>query len=158
MKCGPKYAHKASRADADSDAAQGFVSRTESLKLVGDKKHITINNPSWVNNDVKQSIARRQRAYDGRKRSNTDETSAECFTARRLVIRAVKQAKRNKEINVARLCKTNPTGFYSYINEIIIIRDNEGPLKTPTEQIVTTDNHRPILSTHTSVQCSTTNN
>ena len=49
--------------------------------------------------------------------------------------------KRNKEINVARLCKTNPKCFfYSYINERRIIRDNVGPLKTPTGQIVTTDN------------------
>ena len=57
--------------------------------------------------------------------SNTVETSAEYFTARRLVKRAVKQAKRNEEINVARLCKTNPKGFYSYINERRRTRDNE---------------------------------
>ena len=67
------------------DAAQGF-------KLLKNRiiefcrrhiptKHITINSPSWINNDVKQSIARRQRAYDERKRNNTDETSAEYFTA-----------------------------------------------------------------------------
>ena len=91
-------------------------------------------------NDVKQSIARRQRAYDEIKRNNTDETSAEYFTARRSVKRAVKQAKRNKEINVARLCKTNPKGFYSYINEKRIARDNVRPLKTPNGLIVTTDN------------------
>ena len=52
----------------------------------------------------------------------------------------MKQTKRNKEINVARLCKTNPKGFYSYINERRIVRDNVGPLKTPTGQIVTTGN------------------
>ena len=52
----------------------------------------------------------------------------------------MKQAKRNKEINVARLCKTNPIGFYSYINERRKVRDNVGPLKTPTGQMVTTDN------------------
>ena len=51
--------------------------------------------------------------------------------------RAVKQAKRNKEINVARLCNTNRKGF----NERRIVRDNVGPLKTPTGQIVTTDNN-----------------
>ena len=36
--------------------------------------------------------------------------------------------------------KTNPKGFYSYINERRILRDNVGALKTPTGQIVTTDN------------------
>ena len=49
------------------------------------KKHITINNPSWINNDVKQSITRHQRTYDERKKNNTDKTSAEYFTARQLV-------------------------------------------------------------------------
>ena len=128
----------------NSDAAQGFEllknKIIESCRRYIPKKYITINNPSWINNDVKQSIARRQRAYDERKRNNTDETSAEYFTARRLVKRAVKQAKRNREINVATLCKTNPKGFYSYINERRIVKDNVGPLKTPTGQIVTTDN------------------
>ena len=40
------------------------------------QKYITIYNPSWINNDVKQTIARRQRAYDARKRNNTEETNA----------------------------------------------------------------------------------
>ena len=102
----------------NSDAAQGFEllknQILESCLRHIPKKYITINNPSWINNDVKQSIARRQRAND--------------------------ETKCNKEINVARLCKTNPKGFYSYINERRIVRDNVGPLKTPTGQIVTTDN------------------
>ena len=87
---------------ANSDAARGFKLLKnkifESCRRHIPKKHITINNPSCINNDVKQSIARRQRAYDERKRNNTDETSAEYFTARRLVKRAVKQVKRKKEI------------------------------------------------------------
>ena len=116
--------------------------RTKSLNLAGDISprnilpSITHHGSKWC-----QAIHRKtSRAYDERKRNNIDETSAENFTARRLVERAVKQAKRSKEINVARLCKTDPKGFYSYINERRIVRDNVGPLKTPTGQIVTTDN------------------
>ena len=56
--------------------------------------------------------------------TNTDETSAEYFTARRQVKRAVKQAKRNDEINVARSCKTKPNGFYTFFNKRRIIRDS----------------------------------
>ena len=44
-----------------------------------------INNPSWINNDVNESITRRQRAYDTKNMSITDETSAKYFTARRVV-------------------------------------------------------------------------
>ena len=99
----------------------------------------SITHPSWINNDVKQSIAKRQRANDARKRNNTDETSAEYFTARWVVKRAVKQAKGNKEINFARLLKTNHNGFNSYINDRRIIRDNIGPHKTLIGQIITID-------------------
>ena len=81
----------------NSDATQGFELQKkkilESYRRHIPNKHITINNPSLISNDVKQSIARRQRAYDERKRNITDETSAEYFTARQLVKRAVKQAK-----------------------------------------------------------------
>ena len=86
-------------------------------------------------------IDRHQRVYDARKRNNTDESSVEYFTARWLVKTAVKQAKRNEDINVARLWKTKSKGFHSYINERRIIKDNVGPLKTPTGQIVNTNKY-----------------
>ena len=129
----------------NSDAAQEFELPKnrilESCRRHIPKKHITINNPSRINNDVKQYITRCQRVYMIKKnRNNTDETSAEYFTAGRLAKRVVKQAKHNKEINVARLCKINHKGFYSYINERRIIRDNVAPLKTVTGQIVTVYN------------------
>ena len=122
-------------ADLDDERLEGLIVNSDAAHLFEllknkilescrrniSKKHVTINNPSWINNDVKQSIARRQRAYDERKNNNTDKTSAEYLTARRLVKRAVKQAERNKEINVARLYKTNHKGFYSYINERRIV-------------------------------------
>ena len=40
------------------------------------KKRITINNPSWISNDVKQAITRRQRANEARKLNNTEESNA----------------------------------------------------------------------------------
>ena len=63
-------------------------SRTKSSNLVGDISprntlpSITHHGPTMMSS---MSIARRQRAYDERKRNNTDETSADYFTARRLV-------------------------------------------------------------------------
>ena len=57
----------------NSDTAQGFEllkkKIIESCRRHIPKKHITINNPSWINNDVKQTIARHQRAYDARNRA-----------------------------------------------------------------------------------------
>ena len=55
------------------------------------RRRATINNPSWVNNDVKQVIGRRQSAYEAKKMMNSEETIAEYIEARRQVKRIVKQ-------------------------------------------------------------------
>ena len=61
----------------NSDAAQGFEllknKILESCRRYLPKKHITINNSSWIDNDVKQSIAKRQRPNDEKKRDNTSK-------------------------------------------------------------------------------------
>ena len=88
------------------------------------KKRATINNPSWINNDVKQAIGRRKRACETKRRINNEETIAEFFAARREVKRIVNQEKCNKQLSIARICKDNPRSFYSYINEIRLIKDN----------------------------------
>ena len=61
------------------------------------KRRATINNPSWINNDVKYAIGWRQRAYETKRRINNLETIAEFIAARREVKRIVKQEQRNKE-------------------------------------------------------------
>ena len=85
----------------------------------------TINNSSWINNDAKQTIGRRQRENEAKKRINSEETITEYIEAWRQVIRIVKQEKRNKELSISRICKHNPIRFYSYINERRIVSDNK---------------------------------
>ena len=97
------------------------------------KRRATINNPSWTNNDVKEAIGRRQRAYETKRKTNNEETE-------RQVKRIVKQEKRYKVLSIARICKHHPKRFYSYINERRIVRDNIGPLKTLEGIVITTDN------------------
>ena len=59
-----------------TDAAQGFEifknrdNHASSRHIP--RKLISINNPSWINNDVKLAIARRQRAYEASKLNNTE--------------------------------------------------------------------------------------
>ena len=74
------------------------------------------------------------------KRTNNEETVAEYIEAKRQVKRIIKQEKRNKELNIARICKHNPKSFCSYINERRVVRDNIGPLKTLDGIVITTDN------------------
>ena len=55
------------------------------------RRRATINNPSWINNVVKQAIGRRQRAYEAKRRINSEETIAEYIEVRRQVKRIAKQ-------------------------------------------------------------------
>ena len=71
---------------------------------------------------------------------NNEETVADYTEAKRQVKRIVKREKRNKELNIARICKHNPESFYSYINERRIVRDNIGSIKTLDGIVITTDN------------------
>ena len=113
----------------NSDAAQGFE-LPKSLNLVGDISQrntlpsITHHGSTMMSSSPSQDVREPMMKERG-------TTLTKYFTARRLVKRAVKQAKRNKEINVARLCKTNPKGFYSYINERRIIIIYHDFLPTP---------------------------
>ena len=43
------------------------------------KGRANINNPSWINNDIKQAIGRRQRAYEQKERSTKKELSQDSF-------------------------------------------------------------------------------
>ena len=72
------------------------------------RRRATINNPLWINNDVKQANGRRQRAYETKRRINSKETIAEYIEAKRQVKRIVKQEKRNEEITLQEFVNTIP--------------------------------------------------
>ena len=123
------------------------------------KRRADINNPSWINNDVKQAIGRRQRGYETKRRIKNEETITEFIAARREVKRIVKQEKRNKEfISIARICKHNPKSFYSYINERRIVRYNMGPLKTMDGIVITNDTDMAKTMNNYLAHCSPLNN
>ena len=77
------------------------------------RRLVTINNPSWINNDVKQAILRRQTAYETKRMINIEETITKYIEAKRQVKRIVEpeKQKRNKELSIARICKLNPKSF-----------------------------------------------
>ena len=76
------------------------------------KRRATINNPPWINIDVKQAIGRRQRAYEAKRMINNAETIAEHIEAKRQVKSTVKHETRNVELSIAKICKHNPKSIY----------------------------------------------
>ena len=73
------------------------------------------------------------------KEGSTAKKLLQDIEAKRQVKRIVKQKKRNKELNMQEFVN-NTKSFYSYVNEIRIVRDNIGPLKTLDRTVISTDN------------------
>ena len=103
------------------------------------KKKTQINNPSWFNNEVKEAITNRDRLYLEWKTSPSEQSEADHKQSCREVKKVVRRAKRNKELNVARLAKHNPKAFYSYVNERRVVRDSVGPLQNTEGELKSSD-------------------
>ena len=93
-----------------------------------------------LQNDVKQAIGRRQRAYEAKRRINNEKTIAEYAEAKQQIKRVEKQEKLNKELSIASICKHIHKTFYSFINERRIVRDKIGPHKTVDGIVISNDN------------------
>ena len=57
------------------------------------RRRATINNPSWIKNNVNHATGRMQRDYEPKRRINSKETIAEYIEAKRQVKRIVKHEK-----------------------------------------------------------------
>lgn len=77
------------------------------------KRHITnkiikLNNPSWLNNEVQEAIAYMEGLYKVLINNAYQESQHPHKQAGISVNKVVRNANRNKEINVARTTKHNP--------------------------------------------------
>ena len=68
-----------------------------------------INNPSWINNDVKQAIGRRQRADETKIIINKLSQNAQQIGDKLKELK--KQEKRNKQLSIAKIINTIPKVF-----------------------------------------------
>lgn len=84
--------------------------------------------PRWWNNEIRNSLTNRNRAYKLWKTSPSEENNNSYIFCRRNCKRLIRYYKRNFEINIARESKINPKKFYNYVNNKSSIKESIGPL------------------------------
>ncbi|KAL7630702.1 UNVERIFIED_CONTAM: hypothetical protein RMT77_019088 [Armadillidium vulgare] len=92
------------------------------------KRAFTNSKPRWWNNEIRDSLGNRNRAYKLWKSSPTVENNNIYIAWRRNCKRLIRYFKRNFEINIARESKNNPKKFYNYVNNKSSIKESIGPV------------------------------
>ncbi|GAB0202575.1 mitochondrial enolase superfamily member 1 [Grus japonensis] len=93
--------------------------------------------PLWMNKDLLGKVKQNQEAYRGWKQGQVAwEEYRETVQAAR---EQVRKAKALREISLARDVKDNKKSFYRYVSEKRRMRENVGPLRNETGDLVTQD-------------------
>ena len=86
------------------------------------------NKPKWWNNQIKSRLLQKKRAYRKYKLTQNERDKLEFERLRRETKKLIRQSKKNLEVYVAGISKSNPKEFYSYIRKKKVLPTNIGPL------------------------------
>ena len=84
--------------------------------------------PKWWNNQIKCGLLQKKRAYLRYKLTQNEGDKLEFERLRRETKKMIKQSKKNLEMYVAGISKSNPKEFYSYIRKKKVLPSKIGPL------------------------------
>jgi hypothetical protein len=84
--------------------------------------------PKWFNYNICKLITDRNKVYNTYKRNKNDDNKKAYVESRRCVKKAIRNAKREYEMQIAKDSKENPKRFYDYISNRNPLRENIGPL------------------------------
>ena len=84
--------------------------------------------PKWWNNQIKTGLLQKKRAYLRYKLTQNERDRLEFERLRRETKKMIRQSKKNLELYVAGISKSNPKEFYSYIRKKKVLPANIGPL------------------------------
>ena len=87
------------------------------------------NKPRWWNNQIKNKLTLKKRAYIKYRATNDESDKIEYVTLRREVKKLINQSKKNLETYIASISKSNPKEFYGYIRKKKVITAKIGPLR-----------------------------
>ena len=97
------------------------------------------NKPKWWNNQIKSGLLQKRRAYLRYKSTQNERDKLEFERLRRETKKMIKQSKKNLELYVAGISKSNPKEFYSYIRKKKVLPSNIGPLTLPNGKNVSNE-------------------
>ena len=87
-----------------------------------------INKPKWWNNQIKSGLLQKKRSYLKYKLTQNERDKLEFERLRRETKKMIRQSKKNLELYIAGISKSNPKEFYSYIRKKKVLPTNIGPL------------------------------
>jgi ribonuclease P/MRP protein subunit RPP40 len=96
------------------------------------KNHVA---PKWFNNDIRKCIEQKKRAWNQWKKLGRVGDRDEYKKLEKETKKKVKNSKKNYEKKVAKMAKSDPKVYYSYINSAKKMRSKIGPLKNGNEVI-----------------------
>jgi ribonucleotide reductase alpha subunit len=85
------------------------------------------NNPKWFNNNIKNAILERNKAYKLDK--SVEENYNNYIYLRRKVKSLVNKAKINETFRISQLVKTNPKEFYKHVSNRNPVKSHIGPIR-----------------------------
>jgi hypothetical protein len=92
------------------------------------RRPLTKAKPKWWNNEIKDILSLKKRAFNKYKETQTDDDKLELDRIRRESKRLIKRSKKNLEEYIANASKSNPKEFYQYVKNKRTLNCSIGPL------------------------------
>ena len=86
------------------------------------------NKPKWWNSQIESRLSQKKRAYRKYSLTQNENDKIEYERLRREAKKLIRQSKKNLELYIASISKTNPKEFYSYVRKKKVITSSVGPL------------------------------
>jgi len=98
--------------------------------------------PKWLSHELERAIRLKKTVYQ---RAKATDNFREYNQLRRNVKTMIRSAKRKEELRIARLCKSNPKEFFSYVNSRKPISRRIGPLESDNGTVCSSDEENATL-------------
>ena len=85
--------------------------------------------PKWWTREIKDSLAAKKRAYEKHIETQNEDDKRDHDRIRRNTKKLIKQSKKNFEVRIAEMSKSNPKEFYSYVKRKKVMTSTIGPLE-----------------------------
>ena len=106
------------------------------------------NDPKWYDRDVKKKIGEKKAAWIKWKKSKLETDKREYKKREKETKKTIKNKKNGLERRVINNAKTNPKGFYSYLNSAKRTKAKIGPLKSESEMVINPQCQATILNNY----------
>lgn len=104
------------------------------------RTNVKSHKPKWWSNEIEAGLSQKKNAHQRYKVTNNENDRLEYERLRRHTKKLIRQSKRNLEVYIASISKTNPKEFFSYVRKKKVLTSTIGPLSLQNGQLVSDEN------------------